>query len=226
METGTRHILVIAYPAQGHINPLLQFSKRLASMGLRVTFVTTSSISKSMQAGQTASSVSFESISDGSEEGESLESKIASLEYRFRERVSQSLAEFIIEKHNSSEIPPKFLVYDSIMPWALDVARQCKLDGAPFFTQPCAVNVIYYHAQQGAFRMPLERSFVSLPSMPTLGIDDMPSFFGETTSHPALLNTLVNQFSNIQDTNWIFCNTFHELEYEVGTGIGHMSHMY
>ncbi|CAL8103979.1 unnamed protein product [Prunus armeniaca] len=37
------HILVVPLPAPGHINPMLQFSKRLASQGLRVTLVTISS---------------------------------------------------------------------------------------------------------------------------------------------------------------------------------------
>jgi len=70
---GENHILVIPFPVQGHINPMLQFSKRLASKGARVTLVTLSSISNSMGALQ-ASSVNFETISDGVEEGNKLES--------------------------------------------------------------------------------------------------------------------------------------------------------
>ena len=53
MESQTQtqpHILVLPYPIQGHINPMLQFSKRLASKGPRVTFVTTTVISESIQA--------------------------------------------------------------------------------------------------------------------------------------------------------------------------------
>ncbi|GLT55565.1 hypothetical protein SLA2020_286760 [Shorea laevis] len=66
-NTHQTHILVIPYPVQGHINPMLQFSKRLASKGPRVTVITTTSISKSMGAlqRQTSSAVNFETISDG-----------------------------------------------------------------------------------------------------------------------------------------------------------------
>ena len=82
-------------------------------------------------------------------------------------------------------MPSKFLVYDSILPWALNVARQSGLDGAPFFTQSCVVNAIYYHAHQGTLQMPLEEgSSKSLPSMPSLGINDMPSIFRDMESYP------------------------------------------
>ncbi|KAJ6973568.1 hypothetical protein NC653_033794 [Populus alba x Populus x berolinensis] len=33
--------LVLSFPAQGHINPMLQFSKRLEHKGVKVTPITT-----------------------------------------------------------------------------------------------------------------------------------------------------------------------------------------
>ncbi|KAM3702237.1 hypothetical protein ACJW31_04G010700 [Castanea mollissima] len=212
MERET-HILVIPYPLQGHINPILQFSKRLTSKGPRVTFVTPTSISKSIQA-QASSSVSFEIISDGSEEVEKLET-IDEHVQRFKSKVSESLAK-LIQRHNSSKYSPKFLVCDSFMPWALNIARQHGIDGAPFFTQSCVVNAIYYHAHRGEIKMPLEEgSSISLPSMPSLGSNDLPSFLFDTGSYVALQNLLVNQLSNFQDANWLLCNTFDKLEAEV-----------
>ncbi|XP_062150071.1 mogroside IE synthase-like [Alnus glutinosa] len=212
------HILVIPYPAQGHINPMLQFSKRLASKGPRVTVITTTSMSTSMAAMQESSAVNFETISDGdgsNEVGVNLASIVEELE-RFKLVVTKSLAE-LIERQKSSQHPPKLVIYDSVMPWALNVVRQLGVDGAPFFTQSCAVNAIYHHAHQGSIQMPLQTpsSVLSLPSMPSLGINDVPSFFIDTASYPALLKGLVNQFSNFQEPNWIFFNTFDNLEPEV-----------
>ena len=49
------HIMVLPFHAQGHINLMLQFTKRLASKGLKVTLViATTSNSQSMHA-QTSS---------------------------------------------------------------------------------------------------------------------------------------------------------------------------
>ncbi|XP_059448202.1 mogroside IE synthase-like isoform X1 [Corylus avellana] len=206
------HILVIPYPVQGHINPMLQFSKRLASKGPRVTVITTTSISESMQALQ-ESSVNFETISDGSTEGVKLGSIDEELK-RFKLFVSQSLAE-LIERHKSSQHPPKLLVYDSVIPWALTLARQHGVDGAPFFTQSCGVNAIYYHAHKGAVGMPPEGPSVSLPSLPSLEINDMPSFLCDSASYPALISLVMNQFSNFQEAKWLLFNSFDKLEDEV-----------
>jgi len=207
MERKTQ-ILVIPYPLQGHINPMLQFSKRLASKGPKVTLLITNSISKSKEALQ-PTSVTVDTISDGSKEGESVESLIASLD-RFRLTVSQSLSEYI-QKQNCFN----FLVYDAVMPWALDVARQLGLDGAPFFTQSCAVNAIYYHLDRGNITLPLHGPTVSLPSLPVLGVSDLPSLIYHTGSYPALLKLGLLQFSNIEQPNWIFFSSFVELEPEV-----------
>ena len=96
----------------GHINPMLQFSKCLASKGIRVTFVITTSSSKSIQV-HANHSINVEIISDG-EEPENSEGIEAHLE-PFKLKVLQSLAK-LIEKHNTSKYPPKILVYDSILP--------------------------------------------------------------------------------------------------------------
>nr|POF16833.1 udp-glycosyltransferase 74e2 [Quercus suber] len=212
MERET-HILAIPYPLQGHINPMLQFSKRLATKGARVTLVATSTIRNSMQALQGASSVNIEIISDGSEGDENLENLIATLD-RFKVIVSQSLSEYI-EKLNSSKYPPKFIVYDHVLPWTLDVAKKYGLDGAPFFTQSCAVNVIYYHLKQGTIRLPIEGPTVSLPSLPKLTIDDISSFLSNPSSYPALLNLVMDQFSNFLEAKWLFFSSFMDLELEV-----------
>ncbi|KAJ0092654.1 hypothetical protein Patl1_26897 [Pistacia atlantica] len=199
---------------EGHINPILQFSKRLASKGLKVTLVSSSSSTVSSKFIQTqATSINIEIISD--DEPDEGQSRTANLDFfeAYKICVSQSLSEFI-KKQLSSEYPPKFIIYDSIIPWILDIARGFGMDGAPFFTQPWAVNSIYYDFLQGQFKIPLEEPIVSLPSMPPLKLNDLPSFFDATDAYPTSLNMLVNQFSNVEKLNWLFCNTFDELEDE------------
>jgi pathogen-inducible salicylic acid glucosyltransferase len=44
------HCLVLTYPTQGHINPMLEFSKRLEHKGVKVTLVTTYFISNTIHA--------------------------------------------------------------------------------------------------------------------------------------------------------------------------------
>jgi len=63
------HCIVVSFPAQGHINPMLQFSKRLEHKGVKVTPVTTRFISNAIMSGSSSSSISLQTISDGYDEG-------------------------------------------------------------------------------------------------------------------------------------------------------------
>ncbi|CAN4104518.1 unnamed protein product [Withania somnifera] len=46
--TNNSHVLVLPFPLQGHINPMVQFSKRLASRGVKVTIVTINTVTNDM----------------------------------------------------------------------------------------------------------------------------------------------------------------------------------
>lgn len=212
-RTGTKnkpHVLVLPYLFQGHLNPLLQFSKRLASKGLVVTLIIPSSTKKfSIDDLPASSNIRVEYISDGVEEGENL-SLDAQLE-RFEVTVTQTLHHFI-ERSLQSEHPPKALVFDSGMPWALDVAIEHGLHGAPLFTQACLVNAIYYLVHEG-MDTPLRGPIGLLDALEGC---DLPTIVTRDIDlYPFLLKVVVNQFSNFKKAKWIFVNSFFELEEEV-----------
>lgn len=102
------------------------------------------------------------------------------------------------------------------MPWCLDLAKKFGLVGAVFFTQSCAVGSIYYHVQRGLIKVPVTETEISVPGLPLLEHQDLPSFVSDFGSYPsALFHLLVDQFSNIDKADWVLCNTFYELEQEV-----------
>jgi pathogen-inducible salicylic acid glucosyltransferase len=126
------HCLVLTFPAQGHINPMTQFSKRLEHRGVKVTVVITKSTSNTMD--KEATSIALETISDGYDEGGLTQAEsVHSYLERFRQVGSQTLAE-LIEKLSSSGCPVDCVVYDAFLPWGLDVAKKFGLLGAVFFT--------------------------------------------------------------------------------------------
>ncbi|XVF29636.1 hypothetical protein REPUB_Repub15cG0138900 [Reevesia pubescens] len=164
-----------------------------------------------MQPASPYSSINFESIEF--EEGENLKSVDEFLGL-YESLISKRLAKFIEKNQTRSTV----LVYDSGMPWALDVAKRFGLQAACFFTQCWAVNAIFYHLKLGTFRVPLEEPVVSLPLMPELGINDLPSFICDNSGlYPSLCKLVKNQFSNFEEANWVFCNTYDNLEYEKTT---------
>lgn len=67
--TSKPHIMFISYPLQGHMNPMIQFSKRLVSKGIKVTIVTTTSLETSSLAKTTSINVKHISVDKLSSQG-------------------------------------------------------------------------------------------------------------------------------------------------------------
>ncbi|XP_030553252.1 UDP-glycosyltransferase 74F2-like isoform X1 [Rhodamnia argentea] len=208
------HVLVLPYPAQGHINPMLQFSKRLVAKGLKATLVLTVHLAGSMHA-DPSSSIGLDTISDGHDLGLSAQAE-SSEAYQTSLRVvgSRTLAE-LIRKLDRSGQALYAVIYDGFLPWALDVAKQCAKLGVVFFTQTCAVNDIYYHVQRGLLPLPLSGTSVEVPGLPPLEPSETPSFVYKLGSYPAFYDMAMNQFENVDDADFVLSDTFYELEKEV-----------
>ncbi|GAU47604.1 hypothetical protein TSUD_90090 [Trifolium subterraneum] len=59
------------------------------------------------------------------------------------------------------------------------------------------------------------KSEIVLPGLPKLEAADLPSFLYQYGTYPGYFDILTNQFSNIEQAQWVLVNTFHELEPEV-----------
>ncbi|KAI6696024.1 hypothetical protein NL676_023734 [Syzygium grande] len=217
------HVLVLTYPAQGHLNPMLEFSKRLASKGLNVALIipiSEPSMSLHSTNHHATSSIKIEHISDGFEGMDTDKLSLDVYVELFRVSVRKSLTSFIEQHQSSQDNPAKVLVYDSVMPWALDLAIQHGMHGASFFTQSCVVSAIYYHVHRGTLQLPLEdsqgRGHVSVPPvMSNLRLNDLPSFVVNVDAYPEFVKLMLDQLSNVMRANWLLFNTFTELELEV-----------
>ena len=211
------HVLAIAVPAQGHINPMMQFSKRLSSKGIQVTIVIFSNMV--LRHSRRLGSVQVVTVDFDGYEG-----KISLDDYlkQFRATVTRKLPELVAELSTSSGHPISCLLYDSHMPWVLETARQLGLIGASLFTQSCAVDAVYYNIQEmQQKKIPPVKFLVTVsrfPALAALEIADLPSFvqgMESESEYSSLLNQVVGQFSNFKDADWIFVNTFNTLEEEV-----------
>ncbi|KAL8099935.1 hypothetical protein AgCh_032264 [Apium graveolens] len=203
------HALVLPYPAQGHINPMLQFCKRLVSKGIKVSLANTIYISKSMLA-DPLSFISFETYSDGFDEGGYAQAGNSIIYLSTLRTVGSQTLENLLKKLDESGNPVNVLIYDGFLPWALDVANNFGLVKAVFFTQSCAINNIYYHVYKGLISLPQrddESSVISVPGLPLFRSWEAPAPLHYT-------DVLVDQFSNVDDADWVFFNTFHKLEEE------------
>ncbi|KDP35130.1 hypothetical protein JCGZ_10664 [Jatropha curcas] len=205
------HVIALPFPAQGHINPMLQFSKRLASKGLKVTLVTFLENENLTKLPKHSSNITIESISDNN----AVISTVEEYWKNFSSMVEQKLVEMVEKQNKFGKHMRSCLVYDSIIPWALDIAKQLGLSAASFFTQSCAVSAIYYHVREGKINVPIEQDFVSLEGMPQLESHDLPSSRYNSEDQPSFISLMTGQFSNLKDVDWIVFSSFNSLEEEV-----------
>ncbi|KAK8506008.1 hypothetical protein V6N13_002657 [Hibiscus sabdariffa] len=210
----TPHVLILPYPSQGHINPILQFAKRLLSKGVKPALVTTVFLSNSSFSDLSSSSIDLHTISDGFDEGGYDQAGSSDAYLPTFWSVGPKSFAALIKKLGETGHPVDALVYDGFMPWALDVAKQFGIPSAAFFTQSCAVNSVYYHVCKGHLQLPLPETPVSLPGLPTLEVSELPSFVSIYGSYPAWFDVVVHQFSNVDGADWVFFNIFYELEAE------------
>ncbi|KAK1287281.1 UDP-glycosyltransferase 74F2 [Acorus calamus] len=209
MERKRTRVLLLPYPSQGHINPMIQFAKRLITHNIKPTLVVTRFVFASAWPDPSCP-VDIATISDGHDDSEFAGDLDA-----FRVHGSRTLLE-LIESGRRADEPFTCVVYDPFMPWALDVAKQAGLIGAAFFTQTCTVCAVYYQMYHGKIRAPLvvdqtvEIEGVSRP----FKVEELPSFLSVAGSYPAYFAMVLNQFSNIEGADWVFFNSVYELEKE------------
>ena len=72
------HVLVLPFPAQGHVNPLMDLSHELAKHDIKITFVNTDFIHKQIMEARDhkeqvgSDQIQLASISDGTEQEENM----------------------------------------------------------------------------------------------------------------------------------------------------------
>ncbi|KAG9156472.1 hypothetical protein Leryth_019982 [Lithospermum erythrorhizon] len=215
------HVVVLPYPSQGHINPLLQLAKRLVSKGAKATLATTRYTVESIN----VANVSVEAISDGFDAGGFTDARGEDVYLKaFKDSGSRTLSN-VIEKYHKTSFPVTCVIYDSFLPWALDVARQYGIYGGAFFTNSATVCSIFCYLHHGKLSLPVNPSNdkpLVLPGLPPLNAKDLPSFIKKPESNPAYLRMKLSQYTNLDDTDFILCNTFQELEGEVEKAISNM----
>ncbi|KAG2649945.1 hypothetical protein PVAP13_1NG143100 [Panicum virgatum] len=223
------HVLFLPNPSQGHINPILQFGKRLAARrGVWCTLaVTRFVLAQSGAGGEQPATVGggavvhVAAVSDGCDRGGfdeagGVEAYTARLEAAGSETVGALLrSEAVLGR------PVHALVYDAFLRWVRRVARRHGAASAAFFTQPCAVNVAYGHAWTELVEAPLvaggDRPPLELPGLPAgLRPRDLPTFMTDPDDR-ACLDLLVNQFSGLDKADHVLVNSFYELQPQVSS---------
>ncbi|XP_047083602.1 UDP-glucosyltransferase UGT13248-like [Lolium rigidum] len=209
---GDIHVLLLPYPSQGHINPMLQLGKRLVAAGagsVRCTLAITPYLLMGQRRDPCSGDVHLAEISDGYDKGGFLEAGCDVAAYLARlESAGSSTLEGLLRSEAEQGRQVSAVVYDAFLqPWAPGVARRRGAACACFFTQAPAVNLAYAHAGR-AGRMEEQ------PGLPSglLKPEDLPSFLTAPDECPAYLDLLLSQFVGLDAVDHVLVNSFHELQ--------------
>ena len=106
------HIVIVTYPAQGHINPALQFALRLIRLGVHVTFFNNiSAHRRRMIKSPPLNGLSFATFSDGYDDGVIPADNIGKRWDQLKCNGSKALTDLIVSTTNKQHI-----VYTLLLP--------------------------------------------------------------------------------------------------------------
>nr|UHU71020.1 glycosyltransferase [Withania somnifera] len=220
------HVLLVTFPAQGHINPSLQFAKRLIKLGIGVTFATSIFAHRRMAKATTSNALkglNFAGFSDGYDDGSKPDMDDPKRYMsEIRSRGSQTIRDILLKSSDKGR-PVTSLVYTLLLPWAAEVARELHIPSALLWIQPATVLDIYYYYFNG-YEDDIKCSSndpnwcIQLPRLPLLKSQDLPSFLLSSSAEHAKYSFALPTFKEQLDTldgeenPKVLLNTFDALE--------------
>ncbi|EOA18911.1 hypothetical protein CARUB_v10007541mg [Capsella rubella] len=230
MEIGSSltHVMLVSFPSQGHINPLLRLGKLIASKGLLVTFVTTEEpLGKKMrQANNIQDGVlkpvglgflRFEFFNVGCVYKDDSDLLLNWLEVSGKREIKN-----LVKKYEKQ--PVSCLINNVFIPWVCDVAEELHIPSAVLWVQSCACLAAYYYSHHKLVKFPTETDpeiTIEVPFKPlALKHDEIPSFLHPSSKYSTFGDIILEQIKRLHKPFSVLVDTFQELERDT---IDHMS---
>ncbi|CAL5043327.1 unnamed protein product [Urochloa decumbens] len=225
-EDAAPHVLLVCYPGQGNINPMLRFAKRIAAKGLLVTCSASSIVRDKLAAASGVSAggagvpvgrgrVRFDFLDDHLDDGTELDLHGYLRQLETGGRVALAA---LLRRHAEAGRPVACVVGNPFLPWVTDVAADTGVPAAVMWVQSCAVFSIYFHFAHGLAVFPREDggdARLTLPGLPAMSFADVPSFLIPSHPYKVFGDMIQDQFRNMGKASWVFVNSFAELERDV-----------
>jgi hypothetical protein len=159
------HAVLIPYPAQGHVTPLLHLAKVLHARGFFVTFVNSEYNHRRLLRSRGADSLAglddfrFETIPDGLPpcENDDVTQDIPSLCTSFATHGAALLRDLLARLDDAGRPPVSCLIPDGVMSFALEVAEEMGIPALVFWTTSACGFMGYLH-----FAELIDRGYVPL----------------------------------------------------------------
>ncbi|GJN33135.1 hypothetical protein PR202_gb21702 [Eleusine coracana subsp. coracana] len=235
MANNKPHVLLIPYPAQGHVNPFLKLAKALHARGFHVTFVNTEYNhgrllrARGPAAVAGADGLRFETIPDGLPPSDLDATQDIWALCEATRRTGPAAVKELVERVGRVEGAPPVscVIADGAMGYVVHVAKEMGLPAYLFFTPSGCGLVVYLHFDQlvkrGYVPFKDESCFTNgyldtpvdwIPGMlPGLRLRDLPTFIRTTDPNDTLVTINIKQCElDSPAADGILLNTFDALE--------------
>ncbi|XP_011087902.1 7-deoxyloganetin glucosyltransferase-like [Sesamum indicum] len=230
------HAVLIPYPAQGHIAPILKLAKLLHSRGFYITFVNTEFNHNRLVRARGPESVQglkdfqFRTIPDGLPVSDKDATQdIPQLSDSLRKNGLPPFLDLVKSLNESPDSPNvSCIVSDGVMSFTLDAAEKLNIPEVVFFTtSACGFQAYRYYGElvtRGLFPLKdesqisngyLETELDFVPGMKNIRLRDFPSFIRSTDPDTIMVHYNILQTANAPRAKGVIINTFDELEKEV-----------
>ncbi|XAR49985.1 hypothetical protein NMG60_11004180 [Bertholletia excelsa] len=219
------HVLLVPYPAQGHVKNFIRIAYRLAERNIKVTIVTTQSmhdqIKNALPAGEETPVSLIGSAPDFTNQPGQSENYVA--RRRRLRGTMQTYFKDLIQKMNESENAEKvsFVLSDITLSWILDVPREMGIKYATFWAGAPAILVLLRHIpkliEEGIindYGDTLKRDqLVQLSEeIPAWSSNELPwCHQRQLEVQRSIFDIFLTIKQSAELPCWILCNTFHEL---------------
>ncbi|KAJ9562099.1 hypothetical protein OSB04_007259 [Centaurea solstitialis] len=216
------HVMVIPYPAQGHVTPLMELARCLTSNSLKVTFVNSEFTHKKMMSasGSQSDLMQMVWIPDGMQPWEDRRDM-----GKLAESINQTMPtrlEELIEDINKTDSKITCIVADVSMGWAVRVAQKMGIRSACFNTSAAAILALIISTQKLLDDEVIDRNGVPLKDQMIQLSTTMPSMnparftwacIGDPATNKIILDILIlGAKEAAQRADWIICNSTMQLE--------------
>ncbi|GLJ48796.1 hypothetical protein SUGI_1028980 [Cryptomeria japonica] len=222
MDGVRGHALLLPFPAQGHITPMMQLANILVANHIVVTFVNTEFIEKRLKHKST-DYLRFQSFPDGLPPDHLRTLKVPELCESLQKHAPFHVENIVEKIMQADSVPPlTIIVADGAFSFTQKIADKFSVPRVAFWTtSACGFSAYYYMPlliDQGYIPLKDDRGsckndvITCIPEMEALRVKDLPSFLTVTDAADYMFQYLLREGQNTLQASLVLLNTFQELE--------------
>ncbi|KAH7533602.1 UDP-glycosyltransferase 82A1 [Ziziphus jujuba] len=212
-------IILVPYPAQGHVTPMLKLATTFLTRGFQPVIVTPETIHRQiLSPGIKANDkILFMPIPDGMDERTPRD--FFTIEAAMENNMPRHLERLVVELEEDGEVV--CMVIDLLASWAIGVANRCGVPAAGFWPAMLAtyrlISAIPDMVRAGLISetgLPQHLGMVSfLPNQPPLSTEELPWLIGTLAARKARFKFWTRTLSRSRTLQWLLVNSFPEEYY-------------